>query len=163
MGALRKRWILSTRAGVQGLVLLLVLSTTADSQTTHGVWQAVPTVDQLVLLRRLGDLALFRAGVFADSTGAAALTTAQAEHLGSSVGMTDDELDHLVDHGSSTPGLDALEQLSSAWYHAAAENSPSTPVLLRDVANRIRAARRFLNYIADHYLFRVERTWAIGA
>ncbi len=48
----------------------------------------------------------------------------QAEHLGRSVRMTDDELNHLVDHGSPTPGLDALETLSSAWYRAAAESSP---------------------------------------
>ena len=124
---------------------------------------AVEPADRIVLLRRMGDLALFRAGVFADSTGASTMSTAQAEHLGRSAGLSDDELDHLVDGGSSTPGLDALEQLSSAWYHAAVEASPSAPVLLSDVANRIRAARRFLNYVADHYLFRVERTWAIGA
>ena len=57
--------------------------------------------------------------------------------------MTDDELNQLVDHGSATPGLDALETLSSAWYRAAAESSPSAPVLLRDIACRIRAATTF--------------------
>ena len=41
--------------------------------------------------------------------------------------------------------------LSSAWYTAAAESSPTSPVLLRDVAHRIRAARRFLNYVADQF------------
>ncbi|MGI9646424.1 MAG: hypothetical protein ACR2O6_14045 [Ilumatobacteraceae bacterium] len=124
---------------------------------------AVEPADRIVLLRQMGDLALFRAGVFADSTGASAMSTTQAEHLGRSAGMSDHELDHLVDGGSTTPGLDALEQLSSAWYHAAVEASPQAPVLLSDVANRIRAARRFLNYITDHYLFHVDRTWAIGA
>ncbi|MDH3754368.1 MAG: hypothetical protein OEU32_10905 [Acidimicrobiia bacterium] len=124
---------------------------------------AVEPTDQIVLLRLLGDLALFQAGVFPDSNGATTLSDAQAEHLGRSVGMTDDELDQLVDHGSSTPGLDALEILSSAWYRAAAESSASTPVLLRDVAHRIRAARRFLNYVADHYLHRVQPSWALGA
>ena len=85
-----------------------------------------------------------------------------AEHLGRSVRMTDDELNHLVDHGSPTPGLDALETLSSAWYRAAAECSPSAPVLLRDIACRIRSARRFLNYAADHYLHRTQPRWAPG-
>lgn len=119
--------------------------------------------DQLVMLRQLGDLALFQAGVFPDSTGATTMTAAQAEHLGRSVQMTDDELEQLVDQGSATPGLDALELLSSAWYRAAADNSDSAPILLRDVANRIRAARRFLNYVADHYLHQLQPTWALGA
>ncbi len=124
---------------------------------------AVEPADQIVLLRQLGDLALFRAGVFPDSAGATALSATQAEHLGRSVGMSDHELVRLVDHGSSSPGLDALEILSSAWYQAAAESSPATPVLLRDVAHRIRAARRFLNYVADHYLYRMQPNWGLGS
>jgi len=124
---------------------------------------AVEPDDEIILLRQLGDLALFQAGVFPDSNGATTLSTAQAEHLGRSARMTDEELGNLVDYGSTTPGLDALEGLSSAWYRAAAESSSSTPVLLRDIANRIRAARRFLNYVADHYLYRVQPSWAPGA
>lgn len=124
---------------------------------------AVEPPDQIVLLRRLGDLALFQAGIFPDCNGATTLSTEQAEHLGRSAEMTDDEMDRLIDPGSPTPGLDALEHLSSAWYRAAAERSSSTPVLLRDVANRIRAARRFLNYVADHYLYRVQPDWAPAA
>ena len=123
---------------------------------------AVEPVDHIVLLRQLGDLALFRAGVFPDSIGATAMSTSQAEHLGRSVGMSDDELSHLVDHGSPSPGLDALETLSSAWYRAAAESSPAAPVLLRDVAHRIRAARRFLNHAADRYLHHIQPRWAPG-
>lgn len=123
---------------------------------------AVQPDDQIRLLRQLGDLALFQAGVFPDSTGATMLTTKQAEHLGRSVDMTDDELNQLVDIGSTTPGLDALELLSSAWYRAAAENSPTTPVL-SDVATRIRSARRFLNHLADHYLYQLQPSWAPGA
>jgi hypothetical protein len=121
---------------------------------------AVEPADRIVLLRQLGDLALFQAGVFPDRAGATTLSAAQAEHLGRSVQMTDDELDHLIDHGSSTAGLDALETLSSAWYTAAAEGSSSTPVLLHDMAHRIRAARRFLNYVADRYLYQVQPTWS---
>lgn len=124
---------------------------------------AVEPADRIVLLRQLGDIALFQAGVFPDSNGTTLLSTAQAEHLGRSVGMTDDELSHLIDPASTTPGLDALETLSSAWYTAAADSSPTGPVLLHDVAHRIRAARRFLNYVADRYLHPQIATWPLSA
>jgi hypothetical protein len=104
------------------------------------------------LLRQLGDLALFQAGVFPDSTGASPLSTQQAERFGRSLGMTDDEVVQLVDPESPTAGLDAMETLSASWYRAAADESTDIPVLVRDVANRIRAARRFLTHIADRYL-----------
>lgn len=123
---------------------------------------AVDPVDRVRLLRRLGDIALFQAGVFPDSNGTTLLSTSQAEHLGRSVGMTDDELDQLIDPASPTPGLDALETLSSAWYSAAAD-SPHEPVVLRDVAHRIRAARRFLNYVTDRYLHPAPTAWPLGA
>lgn len=123
---------------------------------------AVDPGDRVRLLRQLGDIALFRAGVFPDHEGATAMPASQAEHLGRSVPLTDEELDHLVDHGSPTPGLDALETLSAAWYRAAAEGSPSSPVVLRDIAHRIRAARRFLNYVADHYLHQIRPAWTPG-
>jgi hypothetical protein len=124
---------------------------------------AVDMPQRVRLLRQLGDMALFQAGVFPDRNGPTLLSTSQAEHLGRSVGMTDDELDQLVDLASPTPGLDALETLSSAWYTAAADGSPSSPVLLHDVAHRIRAARRFINYLADHYLHPAPTTWPLSA
>lgn len=119
--------------------------------------------DRVALLRQLGDLALFQAGVFPDRNGRTAPSPAQVEQLGRSAQMTDDELEHLVDYGSPSPGLDALEALSSAWYRAAAAETSDAPVLLRDVANRIRAARRFLNYVTDHYLYRIRPDWAPAA
>lgn len=123
---------------------------------------AVEPADRIVLLRRLGDLALFRAGIFPDSNGARPLGPAQAQHLGRSVGMSDEEIDDLVAPGSPTPGLDALERLGSAWYRAAAEASPATPTVLRDIAARIRPARRFLNHLADRYLHPVAPGSVLG-
>jgi len=35
-------------------------------------------------------------------------------------------------------------------------------VVLRDIACRIRSARRFLNYAADRYLHHIQPTWAPG-
>lgn len=114
------------------------------------------------VLRQLGDLALFQAGVFPDSTGAAPLTPERAERFGRSLGLSDDELAQLVDVASPTAGLDAMELLSASWYQAAADESPDTPVLIRDVAHRIRAARRFLTHIADRYLHPDAGHWALG-
>ena len=124
--------------------------------------EAVELADRITLLRRLGDLALFQAGVFPDSTGALPMSPSQAEHLGRSVGMTDEEIDELADPASVTPGLDALERLGSAWYRAAAEASPATPTVVRDIAARIRPARRFLNHLADQYLHPVEPGTLLG-
>ena len=123
---------------------------------------AVEPDARIALLRQLGDIALFQAGVFPDSTGATLLTTAQAERFGRSLDLTDDELEHLVDPASPTAGIDAMEMLSASWYQAAAEASPDTPVLVRDVAHRIRAARRFLNYVADRYLHPGTGSMALG-
>jgi hypothetical protein len=134
-----------------------------DLDDLVGWLDAVEPTDRVRLLRRLGDLALFQAGVFPDSNGTTLLSTSQAEHLGRSAGMSDDELDQLVDVGSPTPGLDALETLSSAWYTAAAQSSPGEPIVLRDVAHRIRAARRFLNYLADQYLHPSPTAWPLTA
>lgn len=115
------------------------------------------------LLRQLGDLALFQAGVFPDSTGASPLSATQLERFGKSVGLSDDELAQLADTASPTAGLDALERFSASWYQAAADESADTPVLVRDVAHRIRAARRFLTHIADRYLHPDAGRWAFGA
>lgn len=124
--------------------------------------EAVDPTDRIVLLRRLGDLALFQAGVFPDTTGARILSASQAEHLGRSVGLTDEEIIDLVDPASATPGFDTLERLGSAWYRASAEQDPAHPAVLCDIATRIRPARRFLNHLADRYLHHLQLTWAPG-
>lgn len=116
--------------------------------------------DRTVLLRQLGDLALFQAGVFPDSNGGSLLSVTQAEHLGHSVGMTAGEIADLVDPRSTTPGLDALEALGSAWYRAAADASERVPAVLRDIAVRVRPARRFLNHLADRYLQQLPLSYA---
>jgi len=111
------------------------------------------------LIRQLGDVALFRAGVFPDNTGSSELDDDEVEQLGLSAGMSDDEIDTLADPGSATRSIDMLEQLGAAWYRKAADESPTTPTVLRDVAHRIRSARRFLNYLSDRYLYRLQATW----
>lgn len=109
--------------------------------------------DQSTVLLRLGDLALFLAGVFPDRTGAQPVGPDAAQRLGVSAGMDADEIDALCDAAGSAPGLDALETLGAHWYDAAARHSADTPAVVRDVAARFRSARRFLNQIADRHLF----------
>lgn len=124
---------------------------------------AVEPDTRTVLLCRLGDLALFMAGVFPDATGAAVLDIADADALGRSVGMDPDEVLELVDAGSTTPGLTAMETLGAAWYNAAAADERATPKVIVDIAARIRPARRFLNHVADRYLTPGDMGWALGA
>lgn len=115
--------------------------------------EAVEPDDRPAMLQRLGDVALFMAGVCADKNGSTPLTPLAAEHLGGSIGMDPAQLLELVDAGSMSPGLDALERLGAGWYAAAAVlPTCNVPGLALDFARQIRPARRFLNHLADRYL-----------
>lgn len=119
--------------------------------------------DRIVLLRRLGDLALFQAGVFPDATADKMLAPSLIETLASSAGLDDTALSVFVDPASPTPGLDALEALGSGWYQAAvAENHGASAGVVADVAARMRPARRFLNHLADRYFSPIGVGWAAG-
>ena len=116
--------------------------------------------DQALVLQRMGDIALFLAGVCADQTGHRVLTPSDAERLGTSIGMSADDVLALIDPASMSPGLDTLEELGSRWYSAAAVQPTCThPSLTFDLSRHIRPARRFLNHIADTYLHRT--AWSI--
>lgn len=115
--------------------------------------RSVEPDDQARLLRRMGDIALFLAGVCADQTGSHVLSASDAERLGTSIGMAAEEVLDLIDPASISPGLDALEELSARWYSAAAvQPSCAYPSLTFDLSRHVRPARRFLNHIADTYL-----------
>lgn len=123
--------------------------------------QAAPT-DRRMLLRRLGDLALFMSGVFPDRNGAHPLRPLEAERLGRTVGMTAAEILALCDAARISPGLDALESLGARWYGAAFHEGGAPPVVA-DIAARFRSARRVLNHLADRYLYRLEPSWTVAA
>ncbi len=116
--------------------------------------EAVGDDDRPALLRQLGDLALFLAGVFPDRTGPCPLTIEDAARLGHTLALSSDEILGLVRSDSSAPGIDALEALGQRWYRAALDEGTvrSQPVLA-DVAARFRSARRFLNHLVDTYVF----------
>lgn len=120
--------------------------------------------DRAELLRHLGDLALFLAGVLPDATGPQVISAPLAERLGRSVDMTPDEVLALIDPGSASPGLDTLESLGARWYRAATSQPRSAvPAVVSDVAARFRPARRFLNHLADRHLHRIEPGWGFAA
>jgi hypothetical protein len=123
--------------------------------------QALPA-DRATLLRRMGDLSLFAAGVFPDHTGPRPIGPQLAEKLGGTVDMTADEVLELCDRGGISPGIDALESLGTRWYRGAVD-AGSAPQVCRDVAARFRAARRVLNHVSDNYLYEIDMGWHVAA
>ena len=110
------------------------------------------------IMCRLGDLSLFMSGVFPDSTGPRTMPPLEAEQLGGSLALTSDEILDLIDGGSISPGLDALESLGSRWYESAVD-AGSAPPVVADVAARFRAARRVLNHVSDRFLYEIDFNW----
>ncbi len=123
--------------------------------------QALPG-DRAALLRMMGDLSLFTAGVFPDHAGPQLMGAMDAVRLGGTVDMAAEEILGLFDCGSLSPGLDALESLGSRWY-ASAVDAGSAPAVVSDVASRFRAARRVLNHVSDNYLYGLEINWGVAA
>lgn len=110
------------------------------------------TATRVALLRRLGDVALFFAGVHADASAGEELTPDRAAKVARSLAVTVEEILALTDADSPSPGIDALEQLGARWYHEARRAQPEVPPVVTDVAERIHSARRFLTHLADRHL-----------
>jgi len=110
-----------------------------------------------VLLRRLGDLALFRAGVLPDYTGSHPLAPRDADLLGQSAGLRAGEVLSLLAHPSAA-GLEPMEVLGARWYRLAFEAGDPSPVVA-DVANRFSAGRRVLTHLSDRYLWKINPSW----
>ncbi len=121
---------------------------------------AVSETDRVVLLERLGDLALFLSGVFPDKTGSTWISPTDAERLGSTVDLESEAILGLCD-SLGLCGLDAYETLGSEWYRAVS-SSRSAP-MIADVSYRFRAARRVLNHVADRFLFDIEPAFDFAA
>lgn len=131
------------------------------SEMALWVGDALPS-QRATLLCRLGDLSLFMSGIMPDATGPRTFEPMEAEQLGSTVDMTSDEVLQLCDNGSISPGLDALESLGSRWY-VSARDAGSAPLVVADVANRFRSARRVLNHVADSFLYELDVPWGWAA
>ncbi len=104
--------------------------------------------------RRLGDVALFHAGVFPDHTARRHLVPGERERLAHSAGMGP---------AMAIGGGDDLrfhELAAAAWYRRAVEAAAAVvgtgPEFLEDMADHVPEARRTLNFLTDRYLFRFD-------
>ena len=114
--------------------------------------ESLPAGKRAAGYRRLGDVALFHTGVFPDHTVLHPISAMRQARLASLAGV--DPADVVgVDY------LQFLEKVGSVSYDRAA-NEPSLPSQihqpLHDMAANFTPARRFLNYLADRYLHRLE-------
>jgi hypothetical protein len=122
-----------------------------DPVRLAGLLDAVPAAERPGVYRRLGDVALFLAGVFPDYAEHAFGPVSVARLL-RATGLTGTEAGQLA----TAPAIELLEQLGARWYRAARDTAPVRTARLRlvaEVADRFRQARRVLNHVADRYLF----------
>ena len=116
-------------------------------------WLSVLGEDErAVLLRRVGDVSLYMAGVHADALGHGLVSSDKAERVGAALHMSDDEISELCDPASASPGLDALERVSARSYQECRRSDGTAPPVVSDIAERMNAARRFLTHLADEFL-----------
>ncbi|HSJ73704.1 MAG TPA: hypothetical protein VK904_05255 [Miltoncostaeaceae bacterium] len=112
--------------------------------------------------RRLGDLALFLAGVFPDHTAARAFGPIELQRLGRAAAVAGPAGEVLGEALETRGGVGLLDQLGARWYRLAAAASPpagASTRLLEAVAERFVQARRALNLLADRHLFPSHREW----
>ena len=130
-----------------------------DLMRLAALLDAVPEEGRARIHRRLGDLALFLAGVFPDHTAGRLFRPIDLQRLGraASVAGDDSGLGAALElHG----GVGLLEVLGSRWYRlAAAPLAPAPAIRLSSIADRFVEARRALNLITDRYLFPVRGGW----
>lgn len=121
---------------------------------------ALPESRHPAVHRRLGDLALFLAGVFPDHTAARAFRPIDLQRLGRAAAVSGTSGEVLGDALEARGGVGLLETLGPRWYRLAARRRPSSPPGVLDaVADRFSEARRVLNVLADRHLFVVVREW----
>jgi len=122
--------------------------------------EAVPDPRRGAALRRLGDLALFLAGVFPDHAARHPLEPRQlrriSEVLDASAGRVG--APPIAAGAFREGGVTVLEWLGRVCYRLA-ERSGDEADVLSDVAARFVDARRFLNVLTDRYLFPLRERW----
>lgn len=114
--------------------------------------ESLPSGQRAAGYRRLGDVALFLTGVFPDHTARHPISPWRQARLAGLAGIHLGEAEELE-------YVRFLEKVGRTWYDRAA-NQPMTPTdlhhTLEDMAANFTLARRFLNYLADRYLNRLD-------
>jgi hypothetical protein len=130
----------------------------ADPARLAVLLDTVPAAQRPPVWRRLGDLALFLAGVFPDAAERLIPGQAAATRLARRTGLDPQS-------GPDAGAPDLLEWLGVGWYRlAAAQTQPADASVpeLRDRAEHFRPARRVLNTAADRYLLPAGPGWLTG-
>lgn len=125
----------------------------------------VPDRERAAVLRRLGDLTLFLAGVFPDHAGDRLLRPIQADRIRRVMRELRDGGDG--EDPESVGAIGLLERLGSRSYLLAWRETPTrwrgAERVLRDVAQRFRQGRRVLNVLTERFLFPRRSEWFGGS
>jgi hypothetical protein len=126
-----------------------------DLSRLAGLLDAVPEPERPRVWRRLGDLALFLAGVFPAALERALASRLDPDRLARTTGLAAPPSDGLAP-------AELFEWFGASWYRLAARRATAareTAAALRDNAEHIHEARRVLNAAADRYLIPVTIEW----
>jgi len=129
-----------------------------DPVRLAGMLEAVPDAERPGVYRRLGDVALFLAGVFPDYATSHALSPVDVSRLLNAARVPAADAERL----STVAAIDLLEYLGARWYRAARDLALVRTARLgvvAEVADRFRQARRVLNHVTDRYLFPAGDSW----
>ena len=127
----------------------------ADPYRLAVLLDAVPPAERPPVWRRLGDLALFLAGVFPDAAERVVPDMLTAQRLARRT-LPGAAPERLPDGGPP----DLIEWLGTRWYEQAARHLPGTAAQdLQERAEQFRPARRVLNTAADRYLLPYSADW----
>jgi len=131
----------------------------ADPHRLAVLLDAVPPAQRSPVWRRLGDLALFLAGVFPDAAERLVPDEAAARRLARQTlpkAARDARPEPIPEGGAP----DLIEWLGTRWYTQAARHAPGEAALdLREQADLFRPARRVLNTATDRYLLPYSADW----
>lgn len=122
---------------------------------------ALPDARRGAALRRLGDLALFLAGVFPDHVGRHPLEPRHLARITRAIETREGPIGAppIAAGAFREGGVRILEWLGRVCYRLAERRSVGAPDVLPDVADRFVDGRRFLNVLTDRYLFPVRERW----
>lgn len=122
--------------------------------------ETLPEPQRGAALRRLGDLALFLAGVFPDHAARHPIEPRHLARIARAIEAGAGRVGAPPMAAGAFPagGITVLEWLGRACYRLA-QRSTAVPDVLPDVGERFVDARRFLNLLTDRYLFPLRERW----